>query len=507
MVGMKNTCHVCGASFEVRFRYQMREENGRYTYVCSQTCQQRLLEKPGGCTCSVCGKKFSFVYAYQAVTVEGARLYFCSPECRKKGVSRVQSHREPNSVRRIAVFNQKGGTGKTTTSVNLAAGLADLGHRVLLVDVDGQGNVGASLGVQGDKSLYHLVVLGTSVREAAVPVRNNLDVITANETVAAAELYLASRPNRERVLRERIGAESADYDVVVLDCAPALSLMNQNALVFADSVLVPVGCDYLSLVGVKQVLRTIQNVRKMLGYQLRLLGVLPTFYDIRNRIAREVLETLTHHFGDRCFEPIRVNTKIRESPSAKQTIFEYDCLSRGAEDYLSLVHTINRMRSGQVTEAVRSGTPGAAPRTESASARVDSASMYESGLSEADSSESGTLDARSLDGRSLDGRSPGVVGRATGSRTSLSYGAEPPSGSPMRTERYSALRRPSIETAPTADTAMLEATRRTRMPAPAEESWSQQSSKTWARQRSGVVGEPAPLHDGFRRAHPPISGR
>jgi chromosome partitioning protein len=244
---------------------------------------------------------------------------------------------EARAPRRIAVFNHKGGTGKTTTAINLAAGLAEVGYRVLLCDCDGQGNVGASLGVAGERTLYHVLVHGASVADAVVPVRDNLDVLTSDETLAAAEIYLAGRPNRARVLRERMARSASGYDMVVLDCAPALSLMNQNALLYADRVLVPVGCDYLSLIGVRQVLKTLKNVREHLDHSVDLLGVLPTFYDVRNRISQQAVSILREHFSDRCLAPIRINTRLREAPSVRQTIFEYAPKSRGAQDYLDLV--------------------------------------------------------------------------------------------------------------------------------------------------------------------------
>jgi len=242
--------------------------------------------------------------------------------------------------RRIAVFNHKGGTGKTTTSVNLAAGIAETGKRVLLVDADGQGNVGASLGISSAKNLYHVLVHGASPRDAVIPVRDGLDVLSSNETLASAELYLANRADRARVMRTRLGEVTHDYDVIVIDCAPALSLMNQNALFFADSVLVPVACDYLSLVGIKQVMRTIRHVKDMLGHEVVLSGVLPTFYDVRNNISREALKAMRGHFGERCLSPIRVNTKLREAPAHRKTIFEYAPHSHGAADYMRMVSEI-----------------------------------------------------------------------------------------------------------------------------------------------------------------------
>ena len=352
---MQSNCHVCERNFAVRFRYQVREENGQYVYVCSTGCQQRLLLGDNGVhACDTCGASFEIEFPYQMSVGDGSRQYFCSTACRERGQQRnSQIGLIRAAPKRIAVFNHKGGTGKTTTSINLAAGLAEAGRRVLLIDADGQGNVGASLGIAGQRSLYHVLVNGAKASEVAVPVREGLDVLTSNETLAAAELYLAERPNRDRIMRERLGDACREYDTVVIDCAPALSLMNQNAMVYADSVVVPVACDYLSLVGVKQVLRTIRNVRELLQHDVQLLGVLPTFFDVRNRISRDSILTLRKHFEGRCYDPIRINTKLREAPSAKQTIFEYAPKSHGAEDYMRLVQRVTAVAASSTRVPVR----------------------------------------------------------------------------------------------------------------------------------------------------------
>jgi chromosome partitioning protein len=247
-------------------------------------------------------------------------------------------NRRPASV--FAIFNHKGGTGKTTTSVSIAAGLAEEGYRVLLVDTDAQGNVGVSLDKKADKSLYHVLVMGLPLKAVIQPVRDNLDLVASNETLAAAELYLAGRQNRDRILKERLGSSVQGYDFVILDCSPSLSLMNQNALVFADNVLVPVACDYLSLVGVRQVLKTIRNVNQLLHHPVRLWGVLPTFYDARANICREAVDTMTKHFGDRCLPPIRSAIKVKEAPAHGQTIFEYAAGSTAADDYRTVVRRL-----------------------------------------------------------------------------------------------------------------------------------------------------------------------
>jgi chromosome partitioning protein len=255
-------------------------------------------------------------------------------------VTLPRARRDIQGPRRLAIFNHKGGTGKTTTTVSIAAGLAERGLKVLLVDTDSQGNVGVSLNVKTERSLYHVLVMGLKAQDAAVQVRPNLDLICANETLAAAELYLAGRQNRDRVLRDRLMAASDAYDVVLVDCSPSLSLMNQNALVFADGILVPVACDFLSLVGVRQVIKTVKNVNALLHHPVQIWGVLPTFYDARARICRDAVDTLKQHFGERCLSPIRATMKIKEAPAQGRTIFEYAGSSNAATDYWRVVDTL-----------------------------------------------------------------------------------------------------------------------------------------------------------------------
>jgi chromosome partitioning protein len=236
----------------------------------------------------------------------------------------------------------------TTTSVSVAAGLAMRGLRVLLVDTDSQGNVGVSLGVKAERTLYHCLVMGLRPQDVAVKVRDNLDLLPSNETLAAAELYLAGRQNRDRILRDRLAAAQSYYDVILLDCSPSLSLLNQNALVFADGILVPVACDFLSLVGVRQVIKTVKNVNQLLHHPVQIYGVLPTFYDSRARICRDAWGTLKEHFGDRCFQPVRSTTKIKEAPAQGRTIFEYAPDSHAASDYARVVERLVTGRCAQV---------------------------------------------------------------------------------------------------------------------------------------------------------------
>jgi chromosome partitioning protein len=373
VAAIQETCSVCGNEFDVVFRYQMEERDGAFVFFCSQECLGASQTAPRGdasVTCEACAKRFTVTLASQVFYAGGRRRYACSMPCRtqlvreeqgarlgeiaaveepqRERVSEIRALRNaeppppmpsvpvttaPSAPRRIAVFNHKGGTGKTTTSVSLAAGLAARGQRVLLVDTDSQGNVAVSLGASCERSLYHVLVMGLSVADAVQQVRPGLDLLPSNETLAAAELYLAGRQNRDRVLSQRLGDIADAYDFVIVDCSPSLSLMNQNALVLADGVLVPVACDYLSLVGVRQVIRTVKNVNTLLRHPLQIWGVLPTFYDARAKICVEALETLRSHFGERCLAPVRISTKLKEAPAQALSIFEHAPGTNAALDY------------------------------------------------------------------------------------------------------------------------------------------------------------------------------
>jgi len=328
-----------------RFRFQSETTAGITQHFCSQTCRDPLVtgdEVP----CSVCGRAFRPSLALHVADDADKRQYFCSPECRERQLPK-EKPAPAGAARAIAVLNQKGGTAKTTTAVSLAAGFAQLGCPTLLVDLDPQGNVGISLGIQGPRTVYHLLFGNVPPRTCAVTVRANLDVITADSGLAAAEIELARLDPSVRM--DRLSAAMAGltgYDYVVFDCAPALSILNHNALVYAGEVLIPVSCDYLALVGVKQVLRTLRRVSEETARPVRVAGVLPTFYDVRNRSSAEAVSFLRKTFGMRTLPPIRVNTKLAEAPSTKKTIFEHAPDSHGARDYIRVVEWL---RTGENT--------------------------------------------------------------------------------------------------------------------------------------------------------------
>lgn len=338
-------CDACATRFEVELASQVLFTGGRRHYACSADCRTRILS---GVRAVRVGQLLDPSYAVEndeqvappeAAVTPSAPAVSSNPgtvvELRPTGKNPANPPPRfgAQAPKVLAVFNHKGGTGKTTTAVHVAAGLAARGQRVLLIDADGQGNVAASLGLEAERSLYHVLVMGLPFEQAVVKARPNLDVIAANETLAAAELYIAGQRNRDRVMASRLGRAREAYDYVIVDCSPSLSLLNQNALVLADAVLCPVACDFLSLIGIRQVVRTVKHVNKILNHPVNFWGVLPTMYDGRARICNEALETLKNNFKDVCLDPIHFVIKAKEAPSVGKTLFEYAPNSSAAADY------------------------------------------------------------------------------------------------------------------------------------------------------------------------------
>jgi len=255
----------------------------------------------------------------------------------------------------IAVVNQKGGCGKTTTAVNLSACLADRGLRVLLIDLDPQANTTLGLGVEANNGDgIHSLLVGEKekVREviAATGVYN-LDIIPATLRLSGADLDLANAVGRESILKNKLGKVTKEYDFIIIDCAPSLSLLTVNALSAADEVLIPIQTQYYALEGMKLLFETINIVKSRLNFELSVLGVLPTFYDQRTAICRDVLRGLRSYFGPRVLKTvIRVNTKLAEAPSAGEPIHIYSAGSRGARDYGQLAEEILAKTGNEVSD-------------------------------------------------------------------------------------------------------------------------------------------------------------
>lgn len=241
---------------------------------------------------------------------------------------------------RVAVITQsKGGTGKTTTSIHLAAGLARAGKRVLLIDSDPQGNVSGSLGIAASKTLYHLYIEKTPLLECIVRARENLDILPADRTLAAVDQWLVMQSRREEVLRRRLEVIEG-YDFVLIDTAPSFSLVGLNALMVAQEAWVPVSMEFLALEGLRQVAGNLRVVEEELKHKLPIHYVIPTFFDARHKKSQEVLQLLHEAYGARVTVPIRADVRLSEAPSFHKTIFEHAPSSRGAADYQALIERI-----------------------------------------------------------------------------------------------------------------------------------------------------------------------
>ena len=241
----------------------------------------------------------------------------------------------------LALANQKGGVGKTTTAVNLAVYLAARGQRVLLIDLDPQGNATSSLGVdkrQLRASAYDVLIDGAQLADTVTPdVRPRLDLIGANPALAGAEIELVNLTRQQLRLRGALEPVRADYAVMIIDCPPSLGLLTVNALSAADEVLIPIQCEYLALEGLMQLINTIDLIKRRLNPALDVLGVAMTMYDARTRLSAQVVDEVRRYFPNRMFTTlVPRSVRLAEAPSHGRSIFEYDPGSRGAVAYREL---------------------------------------------------------------------------------------------------------------------------------------------------------------------------
>lgn len=245
-------------------------------------------------------------------------------------------------MKTICIVNQKGGVGKTTTSVNLASALATLGRKVLLVDLDPQGNASSGLGVKRheyqDRNVYHVLIGATKLSESVYKTkRENLYILPANADLVGAEIELVDEPNREFKMKAALAEGIGTYDYVLIDCPPSLSLLTVNALCSANSFLVPLQCEYYALEGLSQLLNTAGIIKKKLNPNLKIEGILLTMFDTRNNLSHQVVQEIQTHFKDKVFSAvIPRNVRLSEAPSHGVSIFEYDDRSVGARKYFEL---------------------------------------------------------------------------------------------------------------------------------------------------------------------------
>ncbi len=248
-------------------------------------------------------------------------------------------------TRSIAVFNQKGGVGKTTTVINLADALANKGHRVLILDLDPQGNATSGLNIEKDREeMIYDYLLGAE-GDFAVQVKDNLSIIPSGAGLAGIEIEFARRDDWQTVLKDRI-ADLEDYDYIVMDCPPSLGILSILALTAADGILIPVQCEYYALEGLSQLMESIQLVRGGFNPDLEIEGVLLTMYDGRTNLSMQVVEEVKNYFKDAVFSTvIPRNVRLAEAPSYGMSIMDYDKNSRGAKAYASLADEVEKRRS------------------------------------------------------------------------------------------------------------------------------------------------------------------
>ena len=242
----------------------------------------------------------------------------------------------------IGVLNCKGGTGKTTTVVNLAAGLAMRGERVLCIDLDAQGNLATYLGVHHSCTLTQLLLGEAETRSCIVQARENLDLIPSGLDLLQAEgtlWQMKDHKTARNMLSERMQGINT-YDYILLDHSPSASLLNESGLLYAHPVIVPVSMDYLALVGIRQVLQMLKSIRQNLGHDVQVALVVPTFYYAWLRKDREIMGILHNHFTKKLAEPIRAGVRLSEAPSHKKSIYEYAPRSAGSLDYARLVERV-----------------------------------------------------------------------------------------------------------------------------------------------------------------------
>ena len=288
-------------------------------------------------------------------SVEVVERSIISPVDDNSVTRQIKSYDEKNPVKHtvgqtvvVAIINQKGGVGKSTTAINLSAALGEMGKQVLLVDLDPQGNSSSGLGIEKnkiDRCVYDILLNDISIKEVIIPdVCEGLDLVPATINLAGAEVELVSEMARENRLKDAVGSMRGKYDYVFIDCPPSLGLLTVNALVAADKLLIPIQCEFYALEGVTKLLESMKRVKSRLNPSLDIFGVLLTMYDGRTTLSKQVVDEVKRYFGKTVFDTLIPRTvKLSEAPSFGLPITQYDPQGKGSLSYINLAkEVINR---------------------------------------------------------------------------------------------------------------------------------------------------------------------
>ena len=254
-------------------------------------------------------------------------------------------------MRKICIINHKGGVGKTTTAVNLAAGLSRSDKNVLLVDLDPQSNVALSLQVETTNTIYDALRGSFPIQRCVQNVAKNFDVITSKENLVKAEHYLANQPNANLLLKQLLD-NIEGYDYILVDCPPSLGILNQNVMAYCKEAFIPTSTDFLGFDALKKMHIIVEKVNSNYGHDLRITKVIPTLFDKRTKASKQTLVDMEQRFPGLVSNPIRNNSKLREAPRYGKSIFKYAKSSSGAKDYGQLVDSVLEMGSIRVTQEV-----------------------------------------------------------------------------------------------------------------------------------------------------------
>lgn len=242
-------------------------------------------------------------------------------------------------MRKICIINQKGGVAKTTTTISIGAGLARKGKKTLIIDLDPQGNIATSITESNEKGIYDFLINDLNLEYCISHMGTNMDILTSKENLHKAEAIILKKENPSHFLKDKL-SEITGYDYILIDCPPSLGLLNQSVLLYSQEAIIPVSTDYLGYDALKKIIVAIEDINNYYEHNIKISKIIPTIYDKRNKMSKNILDKLNSEYFEIITHPIRICSKTREAPMHKKSIFSYAPKSRGAKDYLELVNLI-----------------------------------------------------------------------------------------------------------------------------------------------------------------------